>query len=73
MALVDRLEQIEVRAREALLALTADAIDGEALSEIDTCLRQGIIFDLPRKALAAGVRDIDDGVDFLADPGPLRR
>ncbi len=67
--LADLLEQIGTSAREGLLALAADAIDGEVLSELDESLREEVIAALPREALAEAVRelDTDDVVDLLED------
>lgn len=65
----DLLEQIGAHAREGLLSLAPDAIDGEVLSELDESLREEVIAALPREALAEAVRelDTDDVVDLLED------
>ena len=65
----DLLEQISTYAREGLLRLAADAIDGEVLSELDESLREDVIAALPHEALAEAVRelDTDDVVDLLED------
>ncbi len=67
----DLLGQIGSSAREGLLALAADVIDGAVLSELDESLREEVISALPQEALAAAVRalDTDDVVDFPEDLG----
>ena len=67
--LADLLEQIDARDRKALLALWAEGIDGELLSELDDNLREELIADLPDGELAVAVRSLesDDVVDLIED------
>ena len=67
--LADLLEQIERRDRQALLALWADGVTGEVLSELDDNLREEIIGQLPASDLAEAVRELesDDVVDLIED------
>ena len=67
--IADLLEQISSGDRIALLALGADAIDGEVLSELDESIREEVIASLPHEAVAEAMRalDTDDVVDILED------
>lgn len=65
----DLLEQISGSERRALVALYADEIDGDILSELDDSIREDVIEALPRDVLAEAVRELetDDVVDILED------
>ena len=67
--IADLLEQISSGDRRALLALGADAIDGEVLSELDESIREEVIAALPHETVAEAMRalDTDDVVDILED------
>ena len=67
--IADLLEQISSGDRIALLALGADAIDGEVLSALDESIREEVIASLPHEAVAEAMRalDTDDVVDILED------
>ncbi len=67
--LADLLEQIGSGERLALLALGAELIDGEVLSELDESIREEVIAALPRAAVAEAMRELDsdDVVDILED------
>ena len=67
----DLLEQIDAGDRNALLAMWADKIDGDILSEISDAIRQEVIAALPPEVVAEAVRDLDtdDVVDILEDLG----
>ncbi|KPQ08195.1 MAG: magnesium transporter MgtE [Rhodobacteraceae bacterium HLUCCA12] len=67
--IADLLEQISSAERRALLALHADRIDGDTLSELDEAIREVVIESLPRAVLARAMRtlDTDDVVDILED------
>jgi magnesium transporter len=66
--IADVLEQIEPRARRALLSLWT-GMDGEVLSELDEALREEVIEGLAPADLALAVRDLesDDVVDLVED------
>ncbi|MCB1405896.1 MAG: magnesium transporter, partial [Rhodobacteraceae bacterium] len=57
--IADLIEQISGQQRRALLALYADHIDGDILSELEEGVREEVIESLPREALAEAVRDLD--------------
>ena len=67
--IADLIEQISGQQRRALLALYADHIDGDILSELEEGVREEVIESLPREALAEAVRDLDtdDVVDIIED------
>ncbi|MEM1235314.1 MAG: magnesium transporter [Pseudomonadota bacterium] len=67
--IADLLEQMDAGPRDELLALAADIVDGEVLSEISEGLREEIIEVLPAPVLQEAVRDLesDDVVDILED------
>lgn len=66
--IADLIEQVEPRARRALLALWT-GLDGEVLSELDESLREEVIEGLAPAELAEAVRDLesDDVVDLVED------
>ena len=68
----DLLEQIGPGDRRELLALGAEAIDGDVLSELDESLRDEVIAALPRATLAEAMRELDsdDVVDIVEDLDP---
>ncbi len=61
------LEQIDGRARQELLAVWSDGVDGDVLSELDEKLREEVIEQLAPAELADAVRDLesDDVVDLV--------
>ncbi|WP_417587897.1 magnesium transporter [Pararhodobacter oceanensis] len=67
--IADFIEQISSQQRRAFLALSADQLDGDVLSELEEGVREEVIEALPREALAEAVRelDTDDVVDILED------
>jgi len=67
--IADLLEQMSPARRLAFLALYAEEIDGDILSELDDSIREAVIDSLPRAVLAEAVRelDTDDVVDILED------
>ncbi|MEM6277359.1 MAG: magnesium transporter [Pseudomonadota bacterium] len=67
--IADLLEQMDAGQRSELLALAADIVDGEVLSEISEGVREEIIQALPAPVLQEAVRDLesDDVVDILED------
>ena len=67
--IADFLEQIDLRERQAFLAIYAGEIDGDLLSEIDETIREEVIESLPVEVVAEAVRDLDtdDVVDILED------
>lgn len=67
--IADLLEQISPNERRAMVALYADQIDGDILSELDDSIREEVIESLPRDILAEAMRelDTDDVVDILED------
>ncbi|MCL4675321.1 MAG: magnesium transporter, partial [Pararhodobacter sp.] len=69
--IADLIEHISGLQRRALLALYADQIDGDILSELEEGVREEVIEALPREALAEAVRDLDtdDVVDIIEDLG----
>ncbi len=65
----DLLEQLGADARQRVVALYGDELDGEVLSELDEGLREEVVEALPPEALADAVRDLetDDVVDLIED------
>ncbi|MEM9436267.1 MAG: magnesium transporter [Pseudomonadota bacterium] len=67
--IADLLEQMEGGQRRELIAMAADIVDGEVLSEISEGTREEVIESLPAAVLTDAVRDLDsdDVVDILED------
>lgn len=63
----DLIEALDPEARPRLIALTGNAFDFAALTEVEDSIREEILEELPSGTVAAGMRDLDsdDAVALL--------